>query len=304
MLSLAFTCTAEDAALGRLDRAVLARAPSSNRALVAACFARGGIRGGAGPALRKNARPEPGLRIEVEGLAETTDRAVEPEPEAPLAVVCEDAALVALDKPAGQPCHPLAPGDRGTLAGALLARYPETAAVGLDPLQPGLLHRLDAGTSGLVLAARTPEAFAAVRAQLAAHTVRKIYRAVVCGRVAEAGGVSGHLAHCPSKRGRMRVVTGAALPKGEKAMFAETFYKPLRALPDGATLLEVTIFTGVTHQIRCHLAALGHPIVGDTLYGAPAALPPSPWGPWHRLRAVSATFLHPATGRPVVLRVP
>lgn len=300
MRSFSFEFTDADAAAGRLDKAVLARAPGSTRALVAACFAAGGVRAGGRPAAKSD-RPAPGARIEVSDLADTNDRAAVPEPDAPLAVVFEDAALVAFDKPAGQPCHPVRPLERGTLAGAALARYPELAAVGGDPSTPGLLHRLDAGTSGLVLAARTQAAFDAVRAQIAAHEAVKTYLALVEGAVGRAGGVSGRLAHADSFRGRMRCVSGAALPRGERPMFAETFYRPLRRA--GAfTLLEVTIRTGVTHQIRCQLASIGHPVAGDALYGA-RPLPPDA-GPGHRLHALAATFVHPDTGREITIRAP
>ena len=302
MTDLAFRCTAEDAALGRLDRAVLARAPGSTRALVSACFARGGVTLAGRPAAKAD-RPAPGAEVRVSGLAEAADRAVAPEP-GPLAVVWEDAALAAVDKPAGQPCHPLAPGERGTLAGALLARWPEMAGVGLDPLQPGILHRIDAGTSGLVLAARTADAFARLRAQLSAHEVRKVYLARVAGAVEREGGVSGHLAHSPSFRGRMRCVSGSALPRGERPMFAETFYRPL-ARDGSSTLLEVTILTGVTHQIRCQLASTGHPILGDETYGGPPLPGAAPGAaPRHLLHALSATFVHPLTGRGTTVRTP
>ena len=301
MLDLDFAFTEEDSAAGRLDKAVLARAPGSTRALVAACFARGGVLADGRPAAKSD-RPRPGAAVRVRGLAETADRAVAPEP-GPLAVVYEDASLVAVDKPAGQPCHPVAVGERGTLAAALLARYPEMGGVGGDPLMPGLLHRIDAGTSGLVLAARTEAAFAAVRAQFASHSARKIYLAEVEGDVAQAGGVSGFLAHASSFRGRMRPVSGASLPKGERAMFAETFYRPLERR-DGRTLLEVEIRTGVTHQIRCQLASIGHPIVGDTTYGARGPSLSGPFGPLHRLHALSATIVLPSTGREATLRTP
>ena len=298
MLSFSFELTDADST-DRLDKAVLARAPGSTRALVAACFAAGGVRADGKPA-SKSDRLAAGTRIDVAGLAETGDRAVGPEPDAPLAVVFEDASLVAFDKPAGQPCHPVRPRERGTLAGAALARYPELASVGGDPAIPGLLHRLDAGTSGLVLAARTQAAFAAVRAQIAAHEVRKVYLALVEGAVERAGGVSGHLAHADSFRGRMRCVSGGSLPHGERPMFAETFYRPMRRI--GAfTLLEVTILTGVTHQIRCQLASIGHPVAGDALYGAH----PLPSGePGHRLHALSMSFRHPATDRETTVRAP
>ena len=299
MQDFAFVATADDAAAGRLDRAVLARAPGSTRALVSACFTAGGVRAD-GRAATKSDRPTPGMRVEVSGLAEESDRAPVPEPDAPLSVVYEDAALAAFDKPAGQPCHPVAPGERGTLAGAALARFPELAGVGGDPAVPGLLHRLDAGTSGLVLAARSQAAFDAVRAQISAHSARKTYLALVEGAVDAPGGASGHLAHADSFRGRMRCVSGGALPRGERPMFAETFWRPLRRT--GAfTLLEVTIYTGVTHQIRCQLAAAGHPVAGDSLYGA-RPLPGG--GPGHRLHSLSMTIVHPATGREATIRAP
>lgn len=291
----------------RADRLVLAAAPRPvSRAAVAECFARGGV------ALAETGRPvgkadrlPPGAGIVVRGLAEAADRAARPEPGAFLRVVWENPDLLALDKPAAQACHPLSPDEKGTLAGALLARYPETAEAGPDPLQPGLVHRIDAGTSGLVLAARSRAAFDFVRAQFSAQTVRKTYLALVAGSVARAGGASGHLAHVPSFRGRMRVVSPRSLPRGEKPLFAETFWKPLAPGPGGTTLLEVSIRTGVTHQIRCHLAAAGHPVVGDATYGGPApGAVPLPAG-GHCLHSLSAELELPgAPGRRVTLAVP
>src|SRR4029077_15430969 len=127
-----------------------------------------------------------------------------PQPELALPIVHEDAALVAVDKPGGMPAHALDPRDRDAAAAFLLARHPEMAVVG-DRLAPGLVHRLDTGTSGLLLAARTPEAHAAVRAALRARTVEKRYLAVVAGRVAsmEARRITIALAHDPRARAHM-----------------------------------------------------------------------------------------------------
>lgn len=295
MLSFSFTCTQND--VGRLDKVVLSRAPGSTRALVNDAFARGAVRTGT-RVLKKSDKVYAGLEVSVDGLAEAADRAVAPEPDAALDVVYSDASFVAVDKPAGMACHPIAPGEKGTLVAALLARYPECGSVGPDPLMCGLLHRIDGGTSGLLLAARTNDAYDAIRAQFTEHAAVKTYLALVEGRVNEAGGVSGHLAHASSFRGRMRCVSGAALPGGEKPMFAETFYKPLE-FRDGATLLEVTIKTGVTHQIRCQLASIGHPIAGDELYGSKLA---SPATGGHALHSYSVTFAHPATGKTVTIK--
>ena len=320
MLSFSFTVPSPSA--DRADRLVLAFSPRPvARSAVSACFAAGGV-AVSGRALSKSDRPPPGAVVSVSGLEEPSDRAARPEPDLPLSVAWENADLLALDKPSGQPCHPLSPGETGTLAGALLARYPETASVGPDPLQPGIVHRIDAGTSGLVIAARNQAAYDAVRAQFAAKTVRKVYLALVHGRVSSSGGVSGHLAHSSSFRGRMRVVSAGALPGGERPMFAETFWKPLAPGPGDTTLLEVVIHTGVTHQIRCHLASVGHPIVGDAVYAPPslsaaappllpgAAPAPDPGAPPARrpplfaLHSLSASLLLPGSGRPATLRVP
>lgn len=289
---IVFTLDAADERLNRLDKAVLARFPSSSRALVNAAFAAGDVLLDGRPAA-KSAAPRPGGVVALPRLFERADRA--PIPQAgDLRILLADAAVLAIDKPGGQPCHPVEPGETGTLANALAAHFPEMAGVGDDPVMPGFLHRIDAGTSGIVLCARTQPAFEAVRRQFAAHAVEKTYLAVVHGEVTKPGGVSGWLAHCSSFRGRMRCVASATLPKGERALFAETFYKPLRT-GGGRTLLEVAIATGVTHQIRCQLASIGHPIVGDATYGPDRPLD-GPFGPHHLLHAAALAFDHPDTG--------
>lgn len=298
MLSFSFTVPPTPPGLKpvRADRLVREAAPRQvSRAAVAECFAlRRVTLAGSGVALGKSDVPPAGARIDVQDLAEDSDRRVAPEPESPLCIVWEEAGIVAVDKPAGQPCHPLSPEERGTLAGALVARFPEMAAVGSDALQPGIIHRIDAGTSGLVLAARSQEAFDAVKAQFASQKVRKTYLALVHGAVDAPGGVSGFLAHCSSFRGRMRAVAAQSLPRGERPLRAETFWTPLARVAPDATLLKVEIRTGVTHQIRCHLSCAGHPVAGDTLYGG-APHPASPRG-GHCLHSLSAEFALPGAG--------
>ncbi len=282
-----------DEAGARLDQAVRARCPTAPRAQVVTAIAAGRIRLNGAPA-DKGRRVTAGDRLEVVELLETEDVRVHPEPGLPLTVVYEDNDLVAAEKPAGMPVQPLSPEESGTLAGALVARYPELVGVGDQPLMPGILHRLDAGTSGLVLAARSAAAFDVLRAQFQQQTVEKIYLARVRGRVVAAGKIEGWLAHEPSQRGKMRVLPAAAdAPGGQRPLRAVTSYAPFAPAPDGGTWLRVTIFTGVTHQIRCQLAAAGHPIFNDALYGPPA----SPSAPRHWLHAWAIRCRHPHDGR-------
>lgn len=295
--TISFTISETDLRNVRLDKIILAHFPTSTRALVSHAFEKATvcINGSPQP---KAFRPTEGSVVTLPQLLESTDHAVTPQGGA-LDIVCVDPSILALNKPGGQSCHPLKPGETGTLANIIVAHYPEMAGIGGDPLMPGLLHRIDAGTSGLVLCARNPEAFAFIRSQFTARTVKKTYTAVVQGNVRNAGGVSGYLAHNSSFRGKMRCVSGAKLPRGEQPLFAETFFKPLE-YRDGETVLKVTIYTGVTHQIRCQLAYIGHPIVGDATYGSDSALK-GEHGTFHLLHATDIEFVHPFTRKTVLL---
>jgi 23S rRNA pseudouridine1911/1915/1917 synthase len=208
-----------------------------------------------------------------------------PEPDLAVRIVYEDASLLALDKPAGMPAHALDPRQRGTAAAFVLARHPETADVG-EPLAPGLVHRLDTGTSGLLLAARTPAAYRSLRAALRARAVEKEYLAVVEGTPPESATVTLALAHDPQDRRRM-----IPAPPGARAWEAETTIT-LAAAGPARFLVRAIIRTGVTHQVRVHLAHLGHPVVGDTLYGG-SPLP----APRHALHASTLRFAHPEDQR-------
>lgn len=316
--NIAFEITESDladsggASARRLDKIIGARFPTSTRALIAEAFASGAARCDGAPR-KKSFIPRRGSVVTITRLAEASDFAAAPD-SGGLAVVFEDAFFAAFDKPAGQPCQPVRPGETGTLANAIAARFPEMRAIagaasvgggagGADSAaalsMPGMLHRIDAGTSGLVLCAKTREAYDFARAQFSARTAEKTYLAVVEGAVRAGGGVSGYLAHNSSFRGKMRPVSGAALPRGERAMFAETFYKPLETR-GGKTLLEVRIFTGVTHQIRCQLASTGHPVAGDALYGAGAKLSGA-FGDYHLLRSWKISLEHPATRKRITI---
>jgi len=297
---VSFTITPGDLALGRLDKIILARFPSSTRALLGDAFAKDAVFVDGRPC-HKAFSPSFGSVVTLPRLLESRDRVVVPE-EGPLEIAYVDASLLAVNKPGGQPCHPIAAGETGTIANLLAARHPEMDGIGGDPLMPGLLHRIDAGTSGVVLCARTQASYDFIRGQFTERTVKKIYRAIVSGVIDKPGGISGRLAHSSSFRGRMRCVSGIHQPKGERAMFAETFYKPISA-GNGNTLLEVTIYTGVTHQIRCQLASIGHPILGDSTYGSSLELT-GDYGDYHLLHAASIEFVHPDTHAPLVITAP
>jgi 23S rRNA pseudouridine1911/1915/1917 synthase len=261
----------------RLDALVRSLLPGASRRFVQRLFDEGAVRLN-GRIGRKGERIVPGDRVELPAIAPLT-----PEPDAPLTVVYEDAMVVAIDKPGGVRGHALDPRQRGTSAAALLARYPEVAGIG-GPLGAGLVHRLDTGTSGILLAARSSAAFDDWRAAFRARDVIKRYVAVVEGTPAP-GVVDAPLAHDSSDRRRMR-----AARAGERSWPASS--RIVGVAPMGARArIEVEIRTGVTHQVRAHLALVGHPIVGDTLYGACAAeLPPGR----HALHA--ASLARPAAG--------
>lgn len=298
--NITFTIKTSDTIVGRLDKIILTHFPSSTRAFIAKAFSRGNISVD-GITRPKAFNPPRGAVVHISSLLEGDDRSVIPE-EGELNIIYSDADLIAINKPSGWPCHPVSPSENGTLANRLITIYPELIDIGDDPLMPGLLHRIDTGTSGLVLCARTPLAFNSLRAQFVEQTIKKTYTAVVHGIVREKGGISGYLAHSSSFRGRMRVVGPGPHPRGERAMFAETFYRPLDA-KNAQTRLEVIIYTGVTHQIRCQLASIGHPIVGDAVYGTTGSLK-GPHGEYHQLHATAIELSHPRTLAPLIITCP
>jgi len=277
------------AGAARLDAFLHGALPALSRRFVRRLIAEGAVCVNGRPAA-KGVRLAPGDRVTLPDLPAS----IAPEPQLALPVLHEDDAVVALDKPGGMPGHALDPRQRGTAAAFLLARYPEMAGVG-DPLAPGLVHRLDSGTSGLLVAARTRAAHQALRAALHARAVEKRYLAWVAGDASALDGtrVALPLAHDP--RDRRRMVPAVA---GMRAWPAETSVVVV-STGRARSLVEATIRTGVTHQVRVHLAARGHPVLGDVLYGgAPAGLPPGR----HALHAAGMTFPHPADGQPLSLR--
>ncbi|MGH7794132.1 MAG: RluA family pseudouridine synthase [Candidatus Binatia bacterium] len=189
-----------------------------------------------------------------------------PESALEVPIVYEDASILLVNKPAGMPTHGFSARDSGTLANFLLARRPALVNIGTSRWEPGLVHRIDRETSGLVLVAKTETAFADLKSQFRRRRVKKIYWALVWGITRGEGVIELPLAHDSGGRARMRAVTRRAHARG-RTWNALTRYRKL-GQSRGLSLLEIDMETGVTHQIRAHLAAIGHPIVADAVYGA------------------------------------
>ncbi|MBN2231982.1 MAG: RluA family pseudouridine synthase [Deltaproteobacteria bacterium] len=184
-----------------------------------------------------------------------------------LEIIHEDRELVALFKPAGVHCHPQHRDETGTIANALVRRYPEMARFGFDPLQPGLLNRLDHETSGVLLAARSEATWNQARNWFAGGRVHKVYLGIVHGHVRSRRMVELPLIHQPGDPRRMTTTIPAGYDG--RVLPAKTVIEPLKTRRHDSQLVRLTMRTGVMHQLRVHLACAGHPLVGDRLYGRP-----------------------------------
>jgi len=278
----------------RLDVFVVRRCTGLSRSLVQRLIREGLVTVGGRPG-RAGQRLERGDRVLVRVPAEGPEP-LRPEP-IPLTILYEDADLLVVDKAAGLTVHPAAGVRRGTLAAALLAYRPELAGVG-GPERPGIVHRLDRDTSGLLVVAKNEAALAALARQWKERQVEKGYLALVHGRLEPPEGViDAPIARDPRHRQRMAVVEG-----GRAARTAYRVQRYLRGGPSGRdaySLVEVAPSTGRTHQIRVHFAALGHPLVGDRVYGRPSAVLGRQFLHAHRL-----AFRHPVDGRPLEFESP
>jgi 23S rRNA pseudouridine1911/1915/1917 synthase len=291
----------ENEAGQRLDQALAARLSELSRTriqelidaglvLVNSRSAKGSHRLRIGETFQIQIQPRPPLRAEAESI--------------PLDILYEDADVIAVNKPAGMTVHAGAGATRGTLVNALLGRG-QALSQGGDTLRPGIVHRLDKDTSGVILVAKNDDAHAKLSEAFRQRKIKKTYIALVQGLLKEdRGTIDLAIARHPKHRTRMTARRSIVLGNAREA---RTDWRVLIRI-DATSLLEVQLHTGRTHQIRVHFSAVRHPVVGDTLYGAPSqlrigkiALPPL-----HRnfLHAAKLGFVQPRTGAWIDLRAP
>ena len=206
-----------------------------------------------------------------------------------LRVVYQDPDVAVVFKPSGMVVHPAAGNPSGTLVNALLRHLDNLSGIGGE-LRPGIVHRIDKDTSGLLLVAKNDMAHLSLSEQIRAHTVHRAYKAVVIGNMKEdAGTVDAPIGRHPTDRKRMAIVPG-----GREAV---THWRVLERLK-GATLIECRLTTGRTHQIRVHMASIGHPVLGDPVYGPKKS--PYPVAGGQLLHAYRVGFEHPRTGETLI----
>lgn len=270
----------------RLDRLV-AMVTSVSRARASALLADGVVQVDGVKRERGSDRVAAGAVLEVD-LPEVDPRRPGPDEGVDIAVVHADDDVIVVDKPAGLVVHPGAGAGSATLSEGLLARFPELVGIG-DPERPGIVHRLDKGTSGLLVVAHSTSAHASLVAQLSSRSVERRYRALVWGWPDAAQG----LIDAPVGRSQRTPTRMTVSARGRDARtryeVQDTFDRPAET-----ALLGLRLETGRTHQIRVHLQAIGHPVVGDDRYGGvrQALACPRPF-----LHAATLAFTHPGTGQ-------
>jgi len=223
-----------------------------------------------------------GDAVRISELPQAT--ALQPNPRLKIETLYEDESVLVVNKPGLVPCHPLEQGEHDTVINAVVAAYPEVAEVGDKPLEGGLVHRLDNGTSGALIIARTPDALAAMRTAIRRGDVLRQYLALCAGHLAEEVEITSPIAHHPKNRRKMVTlpVNAAAL---QGARHAATLVQPLQRYY-GFSLVAARPRTGRRHQVRVHLASIGHPLAGDALYGGAEVVELPPGRFWLHLSEV------------------
>jgi len=285
---------------GRLDKAIAALLPALSRSAAQRLIAQGRVRVDdvvrdadfrvqSGQTIVVNLPPPPAEEPQAEPLT--------------LDILYEDESVIVINKPAGMVVHPAPGNPGGTVVNAVLAHAPEVATVG-DAQRPGIVHRLDKETSGLLLIARREAAMRALQSQFRARTIKKTYLALCIGQVwPERGMIDKPIGRHPGKRTQMAILAG-----GREAMtqyvVTEVFAEPRGQGATCYSLVRAHPLTGRTHQLRVHLASIGYPIVGDALYGMRRDPLTRQLRPRHMLHASELTFVSPASGQEVKVHAP
>lgn len=279
----------------RLDRLV-SMLTGVSRAEAAELIDTGEVAVDGTPVTSRKLKIAQGAVVEVEVPTHEDEDMFVPDPSIDVPVVYEDDDLLVVDKPAGIVVHPGAGLSSGTLVHGLLARYPSIVDVG-QPDRPGIVHRLDKGTSGLMLVALSQPAYESLVRMLQVHEVHRRYRALVWGLVeAPSGMVDAPIGRSQRDRTRMAVTL-----RGKPAA---TYYEVVRRIEQPVELTELTctLTTGRTHQIRVHLTSIGHPVVGDGRYGGGSRSTVPMRRPW--LHSEHLALDHPVTGEPLAFDSP
>ncbi|MEM8609149.1 MAG: RluA family pseudouridine synthase [Myxococcota bacterium] len=251
----------------RLDVVLVRRVPELSRARTRELFGEGRVRVG-GSVVKKSHRVARGDEVTLEGSLPSVDFDALADFAMELSVVYENPDFVVVDKPVGMPSHPLREDERGTVANVLVARYPDMCGVGYRRREPGVVHRLDTNTSGLLLAARNRNAFDRLVEKLRTGGIEKHYRATCLGSVEAPDLIESPIATDPKNARRVVAVNDAREVKRLDARDARTEVLESVRVPEGSRV-EVRANHARRHQVRVHLASIGHPLLGDVLYGAP-----------------------------------
>ncbi|MGE0085147.1 MAG: RluA family pseudouridine synthase [Desulfococcaceae bacterium] len=299
--SHSFSLIADEQRAGqRLDVLIASHVSECSRSLAAALIRKGMIQ-------VENETRKPGYRVQtgdrIWGSIPRPEPSVfRPEP-IPIRVIYEDADIILIDKPSGFVVHPAAGHADGTLVNALLHHCPDIRGIGGE-IRPGIVHRLDKDTSGILAVAKNAEAMASLAEQFQARTVRKKYLALIHGQPEKnSGNISLPVGRHPADRKKMSVIS-------TKGRAAETLWQVRERFPETA-LLDIDLKTGRTHQIRVHCAAIGHPVVGDQVYGGRSPKRHSPEisvllksVSRQMLHAWQIRLIHPGTGEEMFFEAP
>ena len=288
--TMTFTVTQEEAGR-RIDQLLALRYADRTRSALQKLIKDGNVRI-EGQAVKASAKPSEGDVVALTFPA-PQETSIEPE-DIPLDILYEDADLIIINKPKGMVVHPAAGHYSGTLVNALMHHCRDSLSGINGELRPGIVHRIDRNTTGSLIVCKNDAAHQAVAAQLQVHSITRKYRAIVHGRLTEDGTVHKTIGRHPQRRKEM----AADVPNGKDAV---THYHVLETF-DRFTYIECSLETGRTHQIRVHMKSIGHPILGDDVYG-PAKCPfPGLLG--QTLHAMTIGFIHPTTGKYLEVEAP